>query len=165
MTKFDEHTSLVEVDAVEQEEYNEKPELYFRAIRFKGGEEIVCAVYADDIDWTTKKFVLINDPYIVNPDGLLRPWSVVTDQYQIPMATDTMLAMYMVSESVEGRYEELVKQAYIASLRDDLKNPDLPEDERESIEQELYACTDIDDEPVFEQPEMFGYLPVSKQLH
>lgn len=165
MTKFDEHTSLVEVDAVEEQEYDDQPELYFRAIRFKGGEEIVCAVYADDIDWTTKKYVLINDPYIVNQDGSLRPWSVVTDQYQIPMATDTMLAMYFVSESVEARYEELVKLAYIASLREDLKNPDLSDDERESIEQELFNATDITDEPVFEVPEMFGYLPVPKSVH
>jgi hypothetical protein len=167
MTTFDDTTaSSLDQEEQDQQEHDERPQLFYRAIRFKNGEEVVCAVMQDDLDWTIKKFVLINDPYIVNPDGSLRPWSLITDQYQIPMATDTMQAMYFVQESIEERYEDAVEEAYMQSLRNDLKNPKLTDEERESLERELFAASDGSDPiDVAEPPEMFGNLPVSKTLH
>jgi hypothetical protein len=165
MTNFDgtATSSFEEQEEVQQEEH--PTGLWYRAVRFKGGEEIICGIYHDDLDWTNKKFILINQPMLHDRFGEFSEWSTVTDQIEIEISTDLIRAIYTLKESIETKYDTFIEERYFEWLREDLKNPDLTDEDRESIEDQLsrrYDGSEPLNQPV---PVMFGHLPVSNTIH
>jgi hypothetical protein len=153
----------IDVEEVKEQEYNRG--IFCRAIRFKGGEEIVTGVHVDDMDWTVKKFVTIHQPMVIDASsGKMVPWSSVGNQYAYEISTDMIRSMYEVRVRTIDQWSDASAEQHYAFLREDLLDPTLPDEEREAIEQELADAEDGSQEPDFEVPEMFGYLAVTKTL-
>jgi hypothetical protein len=164
MKTFD-GTASSSFDQEEEQQEDNYNGLYYRAIRFKGGEEVICGIRGEDLNWTIKKYILINDPMLVDRFGEFSPWSSVTDQYEIEISTDLIRAIYTLKESIETKYDSLLEEQHYAGLREDLKDPNLTEEERECIEAQLtnkYDGSEPLDQPV---PVMFQHLPVSNTIH
>lgn len=153
----------VDVDEVQQQEYSRG--VFCRAIRFKGGEEIVCGLHNEDFDWTVKKFVLIHQPMVIDGAGQMKPWSAIGNQYSYEISTDLIRSSYELRPKFIEQWNHAAAEQHFDFLREDLKNPDLTDEEREEIELELFEGADGSEEPEVEVPEMFGALPVSKTLH
>lgn len=169
MTTFDDNTAAS--SAVEQEEYveQEQPRMEIRGVRFKGGEEIVCAINEDDLDWTVRKFVWANQPMAVDAHGNLSPWTSIGNQYQYEISTDLIRSMYEVKSSVETKYDEAAEEQHLSFLREDLADPSITDEEREMIENEIRQVSnyaDPIDKPLHQSaPERFGFLEVSNTVH
>ena len=167
MTTFDDTTAAsLEQEVVEEQEYEEPGQCYIRGIKFFGGEEVVCAVLVDDIDWTVKKHIVMIDPMIYDAYGNFHPWARTSDQSEHPIQTANILSMFEVHDSVMTKYDDAATKFAIAMLREDLKNPDLSDEEREQIERDIFQMIDHDEDiELPESPEMFRYLEVSTTRH
>jgi hypothetical protein len=152
----------VDVEEVQEQEYNRG--IFCRAVRFKGGEEIVTGIHVDDMDWTVRKFVTIHQPMVIDASGKMVPWSSIGSQYAYEISTDLIRSMYEVRVKTIDQWSDATAEQHYAFLREDLLDPTLPDEDREAIEQELADAEDPFREPELEVPEMFGYLPVSKTL-
>jgi hypothetical protein len=167
MTTFDDTTAAsLEQEAEEQQEYEEPGQCYIRGIKFFGGEEVVCAVVVDDIDWTMKKFISMIDPMVYDVHGNFQPWARTSEQSEHPIQTANILSMFEVHDSVMTKYDEAATKCAVAMLREDLKNPDLTDEEREQIERDIYQMIDYDEDiELPEPPEMYRFIEVSKTRH
>lgn len=153
----------VDVEEVERQEYSDG--VFVRAIRFKAGEEVVCGVHVEDFDWTVKKFVVIHQPMVIDATGKMVPWTSIGNAYSYTIATDLIRSMYEVKHKFMDQWNHAAEEQHFGFLRDDLADPDLPDEEREAIEQELAEADDGSVDQEIEPPEMFGYMPVSKTRH
>ena len=152
----------VDVDDVEQE----KPKNYYRVVKFLGGEEILCGIAEDDLNWTVKKFITIWEPVVVDPGLKFRPWSELTDDYVQEISTTDIRSVNTVKEVVEDAYDRYCAEQYYAGLRDDLNNPDITEEEREHIEALLLEAYDGSEEVKEEDTAVNAYwTATSKTIH
>jgi hypothetical protein len=168
MTTFDDTTasSLDQQEVEDQQEYEERGQFHLRGIKFFGGEEVVCAVHENDTDWTMRKHIVMYDPMVYDSLGYFQPWARTADESGHTIQTANILSMYEIHDSIATKYTEAGKKNAIALLREDLKDPDLTDEEREQIERDIYEMIDSDETiDLPEPPEMFRYLEVPKSVH
>lgn len=154
---------------VEQEDEEEKKQsefLYVSVVKFLHGEEVLCSIRGDDMNWTVKKFITVYDPVVVDPGLKFRPWSELTDQTQIEIQTCDIRAIYGVKERIEEAYDDWCGEQYYAGLREDLKDPDLTDEARDEIEAILLNAYDGSEELKEEEEDVLtSWMMPSKTLH
>jgi hypothetical protein len=156
----------VEAEEVQEQAFNQG--IFTRAIRFKGGEEIVCGVHADDFDWTVKKFIVIHQPMVLDAaTKKMKPWSDISDDFSMEISTDLVRTMYEVKHRYSVQWSDAAAEQYFAHLRERLEDDSISDEERTDIEQELLMASDgsEEEESVLEVPGLFNHVPVSKTLH
>lgn len=167
MSTFDDNNvASLEVESVEGVE-QEQARMEIRAIKFKGGEEVVAGIWEDDLDWTMKKFVWLQQPMQVGPHGEMKPWSAIGNQYQYEISTDLIRSMYEITRLAETAYDDAAQEQHLSFLRADLADPDITDEEREQVEAEIREVTDYADplDKPLAPPEKYGYLEVSRTVH
>jgi hypothetical protein len=151
------------VEEVDQEEEFEGM-IYPRGLRFKSGEELICGVYESGLDWSSKKFINVNQPMVIDADGCIVPWSKIANVYDFEIATDMLRSMYEVRDSFLDKYMDACEQQHIGFLKEDLNRSDLDEEEREEIEHELAMITSgqpTEDAP----PSIHHFMAISQTRH
>jgi hypothetical protein len=116
--------------------------LFNRAIKFKSGEEIICGLQGEDINYTVKKYITVYNPMQVGKGVVLTDWSEVCSDDVIEISTDMIRSMYRIKDSVENHYMEVLHERYLINLKQLLEDENLTDEERHEIEAELLNSYD-----------------------
>ena len=134
---------------------------YYKIVKLKTGETILCTMDADVKSISSTSYLLINEPvqviphketrkgrHIVGESFLMRPWIGLSDSEEFTVSVDVVMTIGNVKSEVKRQYVDYLTQA--SHTRDAILRSEAVDDLFREMSNGELNIVDVDYDPVYE---------------
>jgi len=134
---------------------------YYKIVKLKTGETILCTMDADVNSISSTSYLLINEPvqviphketrkgrHIVGESFLMRPWIGLSDSEEFTVSVDVVMTIGNIKSEVKRQYVDYLTQA--SHTRDAILRSEAVDDLFREMSNGELNIVDVDYDPVYE---------------
>ena len=134
---------------------------YYKIVKLKTGETILCTMDADVKSISSTSYLLINEPvqviphketrkgrHIVGESFLMRPWIGLSDSEEFTVSVDVVMTIGNIKSEVKRQYVDYLTQA--SHTRDAILRSEAVDDLFREMSNGELNIVDVDYDPVYE---------------
>ena len=134
---------------------------YYKIVKLKTGETILCTMDADVKSISSTSYLLINEPvqviphketrkgrHIVGESFLMRPWIGLSDSEEFTVSVDVVMTIGNIKSEVNRQYVDYLTQA--SHTRDAILRSEAVDDLFREMSNGELNIVDVDYDPVYE---------------